>query len=218
MKQELRILARAGASIGTLALAFASSAALAQQENAASGSGTGSAIEEIIVTAQRSEAKLQDTPLSIVAIGGPELEKQGTDSLSGFDTFVPNVTIGGTAAQGNAIVNVAIRGIGGAPQGFITQEGSVGIYIDDILFARPNGALLDLLDVERVEVLRGGRDKANTEWHTKARNLAKRALAEGWPQSERAELAEMLAQELPKAVQIDWKDERKKLQIALLNA
>lgn len=155
MKQELRILARAGASIGTLALAFASSAALAQQENAASGSGTGSAIEEIIVTAQRSEAKLQDTPLSIVAIGGPELEKQGTDSLSGFDTFVPNVTIGGTAAQGNAIVNVAIRGIGGAPQGFITQEGSVGIYIDDILFARPNGALLDLLDVERVEVLRG---------------------------------------------------------------
>src|SRR5690606_12842233 len=48
-----------------------------------------------------------------------------------------------------------IRGIGGAPQGFITQENAVGIYIDDILFARPNGALLDLLDVERVEVLRG---------------------------------------------------------------
>jgi CRISPR-associated protein Csm5 len=78
-------------------------------------------------------------------------------------------------------------------------------------------ALADALRA-RVEVLRGGRDKANTEWHTKARNLAKRALAEGWPQSERAELAEMLAQELPKAVQIDWKDERKKLQIALLNA
>ena len=75
--------------------------------------------------------------------------------MNGFDTFIPNVTIGGTAAQGSAIVNVAIRGIGGAPQGFITQEGSVGIYIDDILFARPNGALLDLLDVERVEVLRG---------------------------------------------------------------
>ena len=138
---------RIGASFGALAMSLAATAATAQDNNAG--------IEDIIVTAQRSEARLQDTPLSIVAVGGVELERQGTDSLSGFDTFVPNVTIGGTAAQGNAIVNVAIRGIGGAPQGFITQEGAVGIYIDDILFARPNGALLDLLDVDRVEVLRG---------------------------------------------------------------
>ncbi len=112
-------------------------------------------VGEIIVTSQRYEQNLQETPLSIVALGSEELEKQGTDSLSGLDTFVPNVSIGGTAAQGNAIVSVAIRGIGGAPQGFITQENSVGIYIDDILFARPNGALLELLDVERIEVLRG---------------------------------------------------------------
>lgn len=151
MNLKITSLVRVGASFGTLAMAIVGTAAFAQDANSDGNAG----IEDIIVTAQRSEAKLQDTPLSIVAVGGLELARQGTDSLSGFDTFVPNVTIGGTAAQGNAIVNVAIRGIGGAPQGFITQEGSVGIYIDDILFARPNGALLELLDVDRVEVLRG---------------------------------------------------------------
>jgi len=112
-------------------------------------------IGSIVVTAQRYESKLQDTPLSIVAVKGDDLAKQGIDSLKGLDTFIPNVAMGGTVAQGNAVVNVAIRGIGGAPQGFITQENAVGIYIDDILFAHPNGALLDLLDVDRIEVLRG---------------------------------------------------------------
>lgn len=67
-----------------------------------------------------------------------------------------------------------------------------------------------------VDALRGGKVKPNTELHARARALAKRALAEGWPQSERQMLARMLEQELPKAVQIDWKDERKKLQIAQL--
>ncbi len=146
----------AGASMAAVVCALISpSLAFAQAQDSSDIDSNPSGLGEIVVTAQRSETKLQDTPLSIVAVGGPDLEKQGTDSLSGFDTFIPNVTIGGTVAQGNAIINVAIRGIGGAPQGFITQEGAVGIYVDDILFARPNGALLDLLDVERVEVLRG---------------------------------------------------------------
>ncbi|MDE2619788.1 MAG: TonB-dependent receptor [Sphingomonadales bacterium] len=152
---KIATLGRVGASAGAIGLALAATAATAQQVAPSDAAETTGGISEIVVTAQRSETKLQDTPLSIVAVGGPELQRQGTDSLAGFDTFVPNVTIGGTAAQGNAIINVAIRGIGGAPQGFITQESAVGIYVDDILFARPNGALLDLLDVERVEVLRG---------------------------------------------------------------
>ena len=118
MKLDLKSIARMGASTGAMMLALTGTAALAQpamDEDTQTGDG---GIAEIIVTAQRSETKLQDTPLSIVAVGGPELERQGTDSLAGFDTFIPNVTIGGTAAQGNAIINVAIRGIGGAPQGF----------------------------------------------------------------------------------------------------
>ena len=158
-------LGRIGASHAAIALAvFSASAAYAQENPAPAPANAGESdgqtapdegLAELVVTAQRYETRLQDTPLSVVAVDGDQLAKQGTDSLSGFDTFVPNVSIGGTVAQGNAIVNVAIRGIGGAPQGFITQESAVGIYVDDILFARPNGALLDLLDVERVEVMRG---------------------------------------------------------------
>lgn len=112
-------------------------------------------IADIVVTAQRYDTNLQDTPLSIVAVNADQLTSQGVDSLAGFDSFMPNVSIGGTAGQGSATANFAIRGIGGAPLGTVTQESAVGVYIDDILFARPNGALLDLLDVERVEVLRG---------------------------------------------------------------
>ncbi|BDI03597.1 RAMP superfamily CRISPR-associated protein [Sphaerotilus microaerophilus] len=70
-----------------------------------------------------------------------------------------------------------------------------------------------------VVALRGGKVKANTELHARTRALVKRALAEGWPLTERSVLADMLTQELPKAVQIDnWKDERKKLQLAQLCA
>lgn len=138
---------------GTAALAVIAGTAHAQEQAAPAAESSG--IADIVVSAQRYEQRLQETPLSVVAVGAEQLESMGVSSLNGFDTFIPNVSIGGTAAQGNAIANFAIRGIGGAPSGFVTQESAVGVYIDDILFARPNGALLDLLDVERVEVLRG---------------------------------------------------------------
>lgn len=152
MSYSNRSAIRHGLSAAALALAGLASAAQAQ--DAASQEDQGG-IQDITVTAQRYEQNLQDTPLSIVAVDAGQLAAQGTDSLGSFDTFIPNVSIGGTAGQGSAIANFAIRGIGGAPSGFITQESAVGIYVDDILFARPNGALLDLLDVQRVEVLRG---------------------------------------------------------------
>lgn len=68
----------------------------------------------------------------------------------------------------------------------------------------------------RAQVLRGGKDKPNTALHAEARVLAKRAVNEAWPADERRALADMLEANLPGMVQIDWKDERKKLQIALL--
>lgn len=112
-------------------------------------------VGEIIVTSQRYEQNLQDTPLSIVALDDEDLEARNVSNIADFDKFVPNVSIGGSQGVGDSIATFSIRGIGGAPAGFVTQEGAVGVYIDDVLFARPNGALLDLLDVERVEVLRG---------------------------------------------------------------
>jgi iron complex outermembrane recepter protein len=140
-----------GAAAAALLVPVQAAAQQAEEQAAQPASGLG----DIVVTAQRYDSLLQDTPMSIVAVDAETLAARGVDSLAGFDAFIPNVSIGGTAAQGSAIANFAIRGIGGAPLGAVTQESAVGIYVDDILFARPNGALLDLLDVERVEVLRG---------------------------------------------------------------
>ncbi|OYU45404.1 MAG: hypothetical protein CFE44_07645, partial [Burkholderiales bacterium PBB4] len=142
--------------LGSVALAacLVSAPAFAQ-ETAESANSVQGGLGDIVVTAQKYEQKLQETPLSIVAVDANQLQSMGVESLSGFDAFIPNVSIGGTMAQGNAIAAFSIRGIGGGASGFVTQESSVGVYIDDILFARPNGALLDLLDIERVEVLRG---------------------------------------------------------------
>ncbi|MGE0115843.1 MAG: TonB-dependent receptor [Steroidobacteraceae bacterium] len=113
------------------------------------------ALEEIVVTARRSEESLQETPVSVVAVSADQLVSMGVDSLKNFDAFVPNLSIGGTMGQGSAVANFAIRGIGGASSGFITQESAVGVYVDDILYAHPNGALLEMIDAAQLEVLRG---------------------------------------------------------------
>lgn len=69
---------------------------------------------------------------------------------------------------------------------------------------------------DRAASLKGGRDKANTELHARARRLAQRALQEDWTPAERQLLAEVLEAELPRVVALDWRDERKKLRIAAL--
>jgi CRISPR-associated protein Csm5 len=68
----------------------------------------------------------------------------------------------------------------------------------------------------RVQELRGGKERANAQLHTQVRALARKALAEGWSAQDKAALAAMLTEEVPKAIQLDWKDERKKLQISQL--
>ncbi|MCC6480994.1 MAG: TonB-dependent receptor, partial [Sphingomonadaceae bacterium] len=147
MKKQFLYLSAAAIAVG-----MSTTPVLAQTEG---GQPESQGLADIVVTAQKYEQSLQKTPLSIVAVDADQLQSMGVESLSGFDSFVPNVSIGGTMGQGNAIAAFSIRGIGGAASGFVTQEGSVGVYVDDVLFARPNGALLDLLDIERVEVLRG---------------------------------------------------------------
>ncbi|MDX9874745.1 MAG: TonB-dependent receptor [Spongiibacteraceae bacterium] len=122
--------------------------AVAQEQPRASG-----ALEEVVVSARRVEESLQTTPVSVVALGGEKLEQMGVDSLSTFDAFVPNLSTGAPMGGGNLAV-FTIRGIGGG-QGTVSHENSVGVYIDEIYMARPNGGLLDLIDVGQVEVLRG---------------------------------------------------------------
>lgn len=109
--------------------------------------------DTITVTARRREESLQDVPLSVSAFTGAQLEELGTPDITGLAEVLPNVTL--EASRGtNSTLSAFIRGVGQQDPvaGF---ESGVGIYIDDVYLNRPQGAVLDIFDVERIEVLRG---------------------------------------------------------------
>ena len=106
----------------------------------------------IIVTARRREERLQDVPLSITALTGEQLEQQGVLELTQVAQTVPNITL--EVSRGtNTTLTAFIRGVGQQDPvaGF---EAGVGLYIDDVYLNRPQAAVLDVYDVERIEVLR----------------------------------------------------------------
>ena len=112
------------------------------------------ALEEVIITAQKRVEKLQDVPISITAISGSQLENRGIHGAADLNALAPNVTVK-TAQPGSALTAaVTIRGIGGGQPG-IWSDNSIGMYLDGVYIGKTQGALLDMLDLERVEVLRG---------------------------------------------------------------
>ncbi|MFI2812182.1 TonB-dependent receptor [Microbulbifer sp. JSM ZJ756] len=111
------------------------------------------ALEEVTVTAQKREQSLQEVPVAVTAISEDVLMQNGVSDLTDIQKLSPNTTL--QASRGtNSTLTAYIRGIGQQDPlwGF---EPGVGIYVDDVYLARPQGAVLDILDVERVEVLRG---------------------------------------------------------------
>lgn len=113
-------------------------------------------LEEIVVTARKRSEDLQATPISITAFSGAELQTRGIDRMDDIANYTPNLTFQnspGHSGSGSAAA-VYIRGIG--QQDFVpTVDPGVGIYLDGVYIARSLGAVLDLVDVERIEVLRG---------------------------------------------------------------
>ena len=143
------------ASLSTLALALGSltSAAYAQEADQAQSDGVAS-IPEIIVTAQFREQRLQDTPIAITALSADALEARSESNLSDVANSAPSVVLRpASAAFGNSIT-ATIRVLGQIDFNPAYEPG-VGLYIDDVYYPRLTGANFDLLDVERVEVLRG---------------------------------------------------------------
>ncbi|WP_370305528.1 TonB-dependent receptor [Sinimarinibacterium flocculans] len=110
-------------------------------------------IEEIVVTARRREENLLDVPASVSAFSTAQLEQRGTQDIIELSQLVPNVTLE-VSRSSNTTLTPFIRGIGQQDPiaGF---EQGVGIYIDDIYLNRPQGAVLQVYEVDRVEVLRG---------------------------------------------------------------
>ncbi|WP_282007940.1 TonB-dependent receptor [Brevundimonas aveniformis] len=110
-------------------------------------------VDEIIVTARRREETLTDVPISITVQTGDQLAQRGAQDITALQRTTPNLTL--QVSRGtNSTLTAFIRGIGQQDPlwGF---EPGVGLYVDDVYIARPQGAVLDLYDVERVEVLRG---------------------------------------------------------------
>ncbi len=110
-------------------------------------------LETVVVTARRRSENLQNVPLAVTAVSADMLEDRAINNLSDIGSLVPNMKISADRAT-SATINVYIRGVGQSDPlwGF---EPGVGVYIDDVYMARPQGALLDVLDVDRLEVLRG---------------------------------------------------------------
>lgn len=121
---------------------------MAQDEAASAESG-----DEIIVTARRREENLLDVPIAVSAFSGEALELRGALDLTDIGNITPNTTLE-TSRGSNSTLSAFIRGIGQQDpvSGF---EPGVGIYLDDVYLNRPQAAVLDIYDVERIEVLRG---------------------------------------------------------------
>ncbi|MFL0810656.1 MAG: TonB-dependent receptor [Agarilytica sp.] len=109
--------------------------------------------EVLVVSARRRDESLQEVPISLSSFTGDALEKQGIQDITQIGNSSPNTTL--KASRGsNTTLTAFIRGVGQQDPvaGF---EAGVGIYIDDIYLNRPQGAVVDVYDVERVEILRG---------------------------------------------------------------
>jgi len=108
---------------------------------------------QVVVTARRRAELIQDVPGSVTALSGAELEKQAIPDIAALTEKVPNTTL--KASRGtNTTLTAYIRGIG-QQDPVAGYEQGVGIYLDDVYLARPQGALTDIYDLERIEVLRG---------------------------------------------------------------
>ena len=142
------------AGIAGVAAAPALAQDAAPADAAAAPAADDTANGAIIVTAQFRAQNVQDTPIAITAVDGKTLEARSQTSITDLGEFAPNVKVApATGLQGNSVA-AFIRGIGQSDASFALEPG-VGVYIDDIYYGTTFGAVMDLTDLDRVEVLRG---------------------------------------------------------------
>ena len=139
------LMARAAAALIPLAAMFASQAALAADE---------SGLEEIVVTAQFRQEKLQDTPIAITAVTDEMMRTRGQEAIFEVTQQAPNVEIKKQSGPYGSSTSAFIRGVGQGDFNFALEPG-VGMYIDDVYFPTMTGSAFEIVDLERVEILRG---------------------------------------------------------------
>jgi len=149
------LLKSAGLLAITLAVApaaWAQASADAPKE-AAAASDEGK-VEEIIVTAQFRRQNLQRTPIAITAISGEMMDARSQVSIADVAAQTPSVTLKPNSANYGSSLAANIRGVGQFDFHPALEPG-VGVYVDDVYYSTLTGSILDLLDLDRVEVLRG---------------------------------------------------------------
>lgn len=135
------------------ASAFAETAPDAEPQDSSVGTGASDESDEIVVTARRREESAQDVPVAVSVVGGEHIDNTGSFNVGRLTQLTPTLQFYSSNPR-NSSVN--IRGIG-VPFG-LTNDGieqGVGIYVDDVYYARVASATFDFLDVAQIEVLRG---------------------------------------------------------------
>lgn len=110
-------------------------------------------IEEILVTAQKRQESLQEVPIAISTLSDVTIERQGLFSLARIVDTIPSITQ--TVYPSSNMLIMYMRGQGVSDSMQVSSDGSVGLYLDGHYIARPQAAMFDIADTERVEVLRG---------------------------------------------------------------
>jgi iron complex outermembrane receptor protein len=150
---------------GTTLLALAATPALAQDQTAAADASSparsadqandNGGIADIVVTAQRRETNLQETPISISVLSTEALEDRHVQSLFNLaDGAVPSLRVATFEARQSALT-IGIRGIVPYDQNQTARDGGVGVYIDGVALGKTQGLNAALFDIERIEVLKG---------------------------------------------------------------
>ncbi|RYG13256.1 MAG: TonB-dependent receptor, partial [Caulobacteraceae bacterium] len=132
--------------------AFSAISTAAYAQDAAPQDGA-SALDDVVVTARRRDEQLKDVPVAVSALSAERLEQTGATDITALQQQTPNATVQIARGSNSTLISF-IRGVGQQDPlwGF---EPGVGLYIDDVYVARPQGAVLDVFDIQRIEVLRG---------------------------------------------------------------
>ena len=135
------------ASSIAIALASITHVAMAAEEEAEKESG----IERIVVSSQKRVTNLQEVPISVAAMNADAIDQTGIREIQEMDEYIPNLQISDNSSYNTVIT---IRGVGSSSRN-IGFDSRVGIYVDDVYMGQSAASNQDILDVERIEVLRG---------------------------------------------------------------
>jgi iron complex outermembrane receptor protein len=145
---KLKLAALASVSFGVMSMG----AAVAQSDDSSSSEEVTKRLERVTVTSRKIEESLADAPVSVLAVDGDALTASNITEIEDLALLAPGVTFGESAnSRGRG---TQIRGIGTSQFGD-GVEASVATYVDGVVLGRQAMSINDLIDIERVEVLRG---------------------------------------------------------------